>query len=73
MACNSCHLAPPTSAIHPVPYPTTTNCSSCHAGYNCVTSNLAACTVNLTTHLNGCLTPAAGRARPATARLAGSR
>ncbi|MBK9517523.1 MAG: CxxxxCH/CxxCH domain-containing protein [Anaeromyxobacter sp.] len=52
-ACNSCHLAPPTSAIHPVPYPTTTNCSSCHAGYNCVTSNLAACTVNLTTHLNG--------------------
>ncbi|MBL0278525.1 MAG: CxxxxCH/CxxCH domain-containing protein [Anaeromyxobacter sp.] len=53
VACNSCHLAPPTSAIHPVPYPTTTNCSSCHAGYNCVTSNLAACTVNLTTHLNG--------------------
>jgi predicted CxxxxCH...CXXCH cytochrome family protein len=53
-ACGSCHKAPPGSSAHSS-VTATTNCSGCHAGYNCTTGNLAACTVNKATHLNGSL------------------
>ncbi len=53
-ACGSCHKAPPSSAAH-AGVTSTTQCGSCHTGYTCTTGNLAACTVNTATHLNGAL------------------
>jgi hypothetical protein len=52
MACDSCHRAPPTSSGH-ASVTSSTNCGTCHNGYNCTSANLAACTVNKTVHLNG--------------------
>jgi predicted CxxxxCH...CXXCH cytochrome family protein len=53
-ACGTCHKVAPTSPAHAA-VTTTTSCANCHAGYTCTTGNLAACTVNATTHLNGAL------------------
>jgi predicted CxxxxCH...CXXCH cytochrome family protein len=51
-ACNSCHLAPPASSGHSS-YVATTNCQSCHPGYNCFGNSLATCQVNKSVHING--------------------
>jgi predicted CxxxxCH...CXXCH cytochrome family protein len=52
VTCGSCHAVPPTSPAHAA-VGATKSCGDCHTGYACTTGNLAACTVNKTTHVNG--------------------
>jgi predicted CxxxxCH...CXXCH cytochrome family protein len=50
--CDACHRSPPISSAH-APVTSTTNCNLCHPGYDCVSSNLAACKVNAPYHIGG--------------------
>jgi predicted CxxxxCH...CXXCH cytochrome family protein len=55
-ACGACHQVAPNNTVHTNANNTTTpqNCSACHgAGYNCLKTNLAACTVDPVLHING--------------------
>ncbi|MBK9517698.1 MAG: CxxxxCH/CxxCH domain-containing protein [Anaeromyxobacter sp.] len=52
-ACGTCHRVAPNNTNHTAANAGTQNCSACHTGYACLVTNLAACTVNKTTHING--------------------
>ncbi|MBK9517702.1 MAG: hypothetical protein IPO09_10180 [Anaeromyxobacter sp.] len=52
-ACGTCHRVAPNNTNHTAANAGTQNCSACHTGYACLVTNLAACTVNKTIHING--------------------